>query len=158
MSEPQSLHHPLLSRDAFGRLQLQTAAGLLPVNPVRAHPISAPEAGISLVGADGHELAWVAQLAELPEPVRSLLREELAAREFQPELQRILKVSTFSTPSQWTVQTDRGETDFILKTEEDIRRLGEGRLLITASHGVQFQLRDRFALDRASRRILERFL
>ncbi len=146
-----------LQRDPFGRLVLDGE----PVNPVRAHPISAPDDGLSLVGPDGHERAWVDRLSTCPEPARSLLQEELAQREFHPTVQRLVAVSTFSTPSEWTVETDRGQLQFVLKSEEDIRRLGgpgEGRLLITTSHGLMLFIADRWALDRASRRLLERFL
>lgn len=149
-----------LLRNAFGRLVLIDAEGVehVGVNPVRAHPISAPDEGVSLLGADGHELAWIDRLSALPVPERELLEAEFTGREFMPTVQAIIAVSTFSTPSQWTVQTERGQTQFILKTEEDIRRLDEGRLLIASSHGIQFLVPDRFALDRASRRVLERFL
>ena len=67
-------------------------------------------------------------------------------------------VSTFSTPSTWTVETDRGPTQFVLKGEEDIRRVGRAMLLIADSQGLQFVVRDLAALDRHSRRLLERFL
>ena len=149
-----------IKRNAFGKLVLTDAAGAehVGVNPVRAHPISAPDEGISLVGVDGHELAWIDRLSQLPLADRELLEAEFAHRDFMPTLLRIRRVSTFSTPSQWTVDTERGETQFILKTEEDIRRLGEGRLLIASSHGLQFLVPDRFALDRASKKLLERFL
>jgi len=149
-----------LSRNPFGRLVLIDAQGgeHVGVTPVRAHPISAPDEGISLIGADGHELAWIERLSALPQPDRGLLEGEFAAREFMPTVRAIREVSTFSTPSQWTVDTERGLARFILKSEEDIRRLGEGRLMITSSHGLQFLVPDRFALDRASKKILERFL
>ena len=149
-----------ISRNAFGRLVFVDANGQehVGVNPVRAHPISAPDDGLSLIGSDGHELLWVPKLSALTADERQLIEEELAAREFTPTIQRIAKVTTFSTPSQWSVETDRGPTQFILKTEEDIRRLGDGRLLIGSSHGISFMVPDRFALDRASKRILERFL
>lgn len=149
-----------LLRNAFGRLVLIDLEGREHegVTPVRAHPISAPDEGISLVGVDGHELVWIARLSDLPPADRELLQSEFAVREFMPQVRAILEVSTFSTPSQWTVDTERGAARFILKSEEDIRRLGEGRLLITSSHGLQFIVPDRFALDRASKRILERFL
>ena len=149
-----------LSRNAFGRLVLVDEQGVehQGVVPVRAHPISAPDEGVSLVGTDGHELAWIDRLTSLPAPERELLQAEFAARDFMPQVLRIVRVSTFSTPSQWTIETDRGETQFILKTEEDIRRLGGGRLMITSSHGLQFLLPDRLALDRPSKKILERFL
>jgi len=149
-----------LSRNSYGRLVFVDDQGQhhVGVVPVRAHPISAPDEGVSIVGPDGHELAWVARLSELAQPARELIETELASREFSPVIHRIKDVSTFATPSQWTVETDRGETTFILKTEEDIRRLGDGRLLIASSHGIGFAVPDRFALDKPSRRLLERFL
>jgi len=149
-----------LARNALGRLLLVDRQGRTHENvtPVRAHPLSAPDEGIALVGEDGHEIAWIDHLDREPDAVRAVLREELAGRELMPTLQRLLNVSTFSTPSEWTVETDRGPTAFILKSEEDIRRLGEGRLLISSSHGIHFQVPDRFALDRQSRKLLERFL
>ncbi len=75
-----------------------------------------------------------------------------------PELLRLRKVSTFSTPSIWSVDTDRGAVDFVLKSEEDIRRLAGGALLIASGQGVHYRVRDRFALDRGSRKLLDRFL
>jgi hypothetical protein len=149
-----------LERDGFGRLVLVDTHGKRHegVAPVRAFPIAAPEEGLSLVGQDGHELVWVDALADLPPAQRALIDEELAGREFVPEIQRLKAVSTFSTPSIWTVQTDRGETQFVLKTEEDIRRLKGGALLITGGEGVHFMVRDAKALDRASKKLLERFL
>ncbi|MGQ3050864.1 MAG: cyanophycin metabolism-associated DUF1854 family protein [Roseateles sp.] len=146
--------------DAFGKLVLIDLDGVahVGVTPVRAHPISAPDEGLSLVGVHGHELAWVRRLSALPDGPRRLLEAELAAREFHPTLKRLISVNTFATPSTWRVETDRGEVDFVLKSEEDIRRLDEGRLLITSSHGVQMQVPDRWALDKQSKKLLERFL
>jgi hypothetical protein len=149
-----------LSRNSYGRLVFMDDIGIAHVGvvPVRAHPISAPDEGVSIIGQDGHELAWIARLSELASPARELIEAELASRDFSPVIQRICSVSTFATPSLWSVETDRGPTEFILKTEEDIRRLGDGRLLIASSHGIGFAVPDRFALDKASKRLLERFL
>ncbi|MBU1357532.1 MAG: DUF1854 domain-containing protein [Gammaproteobacteria bacterium] len=149
-----------LERDGFGRLLLIDRAGVRHVGvvPVRAFPLSAPGEGLSLVGSDGREIAWVDRLGDLPEAAQSLLAEELAARDFAPTLLKLNKVSTFGVPSVWQVSTDRGETSFVLKAEEDIRRLDDGALLITSAHGVQFRIPDPRELDRASRKLLERFL
>jgi hypothetical protein len=149
-----------LNLDANGRLVLTDLHGVthVGVTPVRAHPISAPDEGVSLVGVHGHELAWVERLSALPDGPRHLLEAELAAREFHPTLKRLISVNTFATPSTWRIDTDRGEIDFVLKSEEDIRRLEEGRLLITSTHGVQLQVPDRWVLDKQSKRLLERFL
>jgi len=149
-----------LSRHPLGRLVLTDVEGVehLGVTPVRAFPIAAPDEGLSLVGPEGHELAWVPRLSALAPELRQLIEEELAGREFSPELRRLVAVSSFSTPSTWTVETDRGRSDFVLKTEDDIRRLDRGRLLITGSQGIVYQIRDLQTLDRGSRRLLERFL
>lgn len=149
-----------LQRAASGQLQLIDAHGQRHdgVVPVRAFPLAAPSAGISLLSTAGHELAWIEQLHALPEEMRQLLSDELALRDFVPEITQLKSVSSFGTPSRWTVQTDRGETVFVLKGEEDIRRLEGGALLIAASEGVHYSVADMAALDSASRRILERFL
>jgi hypothetical protein len=149
-----------LRRDAFGRLELTGEDGVVHVGvvPVRAFPIGAPLEGLSLLSAEGHELAWIEQLADLPPPQRALVDEALAEREFAPEIHRLHAVSTYSTPSTWTVETDRGPTQFVLKGEEDIRRVGRSMLLIADSQGLQFVVRDMAALDRHSKRLLERFL
>ena len=149
-----------LQRNAFDRLVLTDEAGVehVGVVPVRAFPIGAPDEGLSLVGSDGHELVWVDRLSALPAHLRQLLEDELAQREFTPEIQRIDAASTFSTPSTWQVTTDRGPTSFVLRSEDDIRRLEGQALLILSSHGVTFAVRDRSALDAHSRRVLDRFL
>ncbi len=149
-----------LEREPHGRLVLIAADGTRHegVVPVRAFPIAAAQEGLSMVDGDGREVVWVPSLASVPAKLRSLIEEELASREFTPVIERIVEVSTFSTPSVWQVETDRGPTSFVLKAEEDIRRLPDGALWISDSHGIAFLVRDRRSLDRKSRRVLERFL
>jgi hypothetical protein len=149
-----------LSRDAHGRLVLVLADGSAHagVVPVRAFPLSDPDGALSLVGPDGRECAWIDRLADLPSDQRTLLDAELARREFAPVIEALLEVSTFTTPSTWTVRTDRGTTTLVLKGEEDIRRLAGTALLVTDSHGVGYRIADARALDKRSRRLLERFL
>lgn len=149
-----------LERQDSGRLLFISANGEQHVGvvPVRAFPVAAPDEGISLVSTEGREVAWIEQLQALPPALRTLLQEELTLRDFVPEIQQLKSVSTFATPSVWTVKTDRGDTTFVLKGEDDIRRLGRNALLIAGSQGVQYSVRDMTALDRNSRRLLERFL
>lgn len=149
-----------LSRDPFGRLVLTAADGAVHVGvvPVRAFPIGAPEEGLSLMSADGHELAWIDRLHGLDPARRELIEAELGAREFVPEIRAIRAVSSFATPSTWTIDTDRGATTLVLKGEEDIRRLARTSLLIADRNGIQYLIRDIGALDRGSRKLLDRFL
>jgi hypothetical protein len=149
-----------LRRNAFGLLEFVAADGTVQVGvvPVRAFPIAAPQEGLALVSQDGRELAWLDRLDTAPTVLRTLIEEELALREFVPEIRRLVAVSSFATPSTWTVITDRGETRLVLRGEEDIRRLGARALMIADTHGIQFLIRDLKALDRPSRRLLDRFL
>ncbi len=150
-----------LERDAFGKLILISPTGqrFEGVVPVRAFPIQAPEDGISLVNLDGEEVGWVDGLGDLPEPAQGLIRQALGNREFMPVITSIDAVTSFSTPCTWTVQTDRGTTDFVLRGDEDIRRLGkDNALLIADTHGIQYLVRDQFALDAHSKKILDRFM
>jgi len=149
-----------LRRDAFGKLVLTNAEGeeVVGVAPVRSFPVQAPTRGISLVREGGKEVAWIDDLDALPAELRALVTEELEGREFMPEILQIKSVSSFATPCTWSVATDRGDTEFLLKGEEDIRRLGAFSLLIADSHGIQFLVRDMFGIDKGSRRILDRFL
>ncbi|BDB23403.1 DUF1854 domain-containing protein [Cupriavidus sp. P-10] len=149
-----------LSRNAFGRLTLIHGDGTVyeGVVPVRAFPISAPQGGIGMMSADGHEVVWIPRLEALPAAERGMIEEELASREFMPEIERIVEVSTFATPSVWTVQTDRGQTSLVLRGEEAIRRLSGNTLMVSDSHGIHYLIRDLMALDKHSRKLLDRFL
>ena len=149
-----------LHRDTFGRLTLIDSEGTAHagVTTVRAFPISSPEDGIAIVDPYGHELAWIERVDDLPAELRTLVESELASREFMPIISRIVDVSGHATPNTWKVVTNHGDTQFVLKGEEDIRRLGIQGLLIADSHGIHFLIRDRYALDAHSRKILDRFL
>lgn len=148
-----------LERNALGRLVLRIGDRVWEnVIPVRAFPIEAPDEGIALVSADGHERVWIHDLADVAEAERRLIAAELATREFTPVIQALHRVSGFATPSTWQVTTDRGEASFVLKSEDLIRRLSPTRLLITDAQGVQYAVPDLEALDRASRKLLDRFL
>jgi hypothetical protein len=150
-----ALHH-----DAWGRLVFTDAAGRqhVGVEPVRAFPLSDPAHGVSLLDAEGHELLWVDDLAELPAGVRGVLEEELRRREFVPVIRRILRVSAPVEPSEWEVETDRGLARFVLNSEDDVHALDEHRALLHDAHGVRYLIPDTRTLDATSRRLLERYL
>ena len=165
MSEEMSVKnwlpaHHRLSRDSYGRLIFTDENSELHIGvvPVQAFPIEAPSENISLMSTDGHELAFIPLLSDVDVDTRRIIVEDIAQREFMPLIDRLMFVSTFSTPSTWQVMTDRGITSFVLKGEEDIRRLKGNGLLITDSHGVTYRVNDMRLLDRMSRRLLDRFL
>ena len=149
-----------LIRNPYGRLTLTSADGNVYDNvaPARAFPVQAPLDGIAMVCSDGKEVAWIDRLEDLPPAIATLVAEELGGREFMPEISRIVSVTSYATPCTWNVTTDRGATEFVLRGEEDIRRLGLDTLLISDTHGIHFLIRDIQTLDRHSKKILDRFL
>jgi hypothetical protein len=149
-----------LALDDAGRItaHLDDGTSIEGLYPVRAFPVQAPDVGISLMGDDGHERFWLENLQELPEAARQVVLQALTQREFMPLIKKLKAVSSFATPSVWTVETDRGNTDLVLKGEEDIRRLSANVLLVLDSHGVQFLIRDPAQMDKHSRKLLDRFL
>src|SRR6218665_6841 len=131
-----------LARNPHGRLVLTFADGTAHegVTPVRAFPIAAPTQGLALLGQDGHELLSISPLHQPPPPAPP-------------------PVSSLAPRSPWEVEPARGLPRLVLKAEEDIRRLGaRTQLLIASGDGLQFCIEDSTALDRHSRRLLERFL
>ena len=151
---------PRLFRDPLGRLVYVSEAGIehCGVYAIRAFPITAPNAGLSLMDQAGKELCWFESLELIPESERQMIQEELASREFMPVIEKIASVSSYATPSIWHIATDRGETRLRLKGEEDIRRIAGNALLISDTNGVQFLVRDLSKLDKHSRKLLDRFL
>ena len=150
-----------LTRNSHGRLCLTLEDGTVHegITPVRAFPIAAPEEAISLVGSDGKEVYSIEQLQVLPAPMRELLAQDFAVREFVPEVLRIEAIDAISVPSVWSVVTDKGTAQLALKAEEDIRKLrGRHHLLITSRDGVQYRISDARKLDKQSQKFLERFL
>lgn len=150
---------PFLESDALGNLVFIDHNGErhVGVYPVRAFPITAPTAGVSIMDQSGKELCWFDVEDVIPPIELQLIKEELAKREFMPVIQKITKVSTFATPSIWDVETDRGPTRIRLKAEEDIRRITGNTLLIADSNGLQFLIQDSTQLDRVSKKLLDRF-
>ena len=149
-----------LSRDAWGRLVLIDSDGvrLAGVEPIRAFPLSDPDRRIALCDDTGRERAWIESLADLPEPIRRVIVEEFAEREFLPRIERIVSLSGDAAPSDWEVITDRGPTRFVLDSDEQVRKLTASRVLITDAIGLRYEVPDVKLLDANSRRMLERYL
>lgn len=149
-----------LERDAQGDLVLQLRDGTrhVAVRPVRGFPISQPDYGISLVDSNAREVVWIEQLGDCHDAVCSLIRDELAMRDFLPVIQRIYSISHNREPSEWDVQTDRGRVQFVLNVMEDVRRLDAQRAMVTDGNNVQYLVADLTKLDAKTRRFMERYL
>ena len=148
-----------LIRDSFANLVLTDPAGTVHVGvmPVRMFPFTEPTRWISLVDAQKREVATIDDLEQLPEELRRLVLDELQQREFLPEIRRILHVSSDTEPCEWKVETDRGPTAFVLKSEDDVRRLAPHHYLVSDALGMRYVVPDTRRLDAFSRRIMEEY-
>ncbi|HYN76754.1 MAG TPA: DUF1854 domain-containing protein [Lamprocystis sp. (in: g-proteobacteria)] len=146
--------------DPWGRLVYVDETGVEHPDavPIRAYPISAPGHWVILCDAQGRELRCIEDLAALPAAVRTLVEGELARREFVPRIQRVIQVSSYLEPAEWEVETDRGRTRFVLKTEDDVRRLGPYSALLLDAQGIRYLVPDTRNLDSYGRRAVDRYL
>jgi hypothetical protein len=159
-SNDASLLYPVrLQRDPWGQLVMTTTDGrtFTSVAPVRAFPISDPDHWISICDEHGQEIVRIDDIGSLAADVRKTIEQELSQREFVPVIRRILS-ATHHEPSDWTVETDRGQTSFQLNNEDDVRRLDADQASIVDSHGIRYLIKSVRKLDGTSRRILEHFL
>jgi hypothetical protein len=106
----------------------------------------------------GRELLCLPDLGVLAPETRALLLADLAQREFVPVIQRIVRVISGGGSDHWTVKTDRGDTQFQLPSEDNVRRTGEDGALVIDAHGIRYQIVSIKGLDSASRRILRQYL
>ena len=155
--QPQQLE---VSRDPWGKLQLhdrQSGTTQFFV-PIRLFPISDPEHWISLYSAAGKEITCFESLTDLEPATRELLEAELATQGFFPIIEKVLHISSLAEPCEWSVVTDRGPTRFVLKSEDDVRRLGPHRAFIVDAHGIRYLIRDSREMDATSRHFVEWYL
>ncbi len=146
-----------LSRDEWNHLKLTDSAGndYLDVAVVPLFPISASKQWVSIVSADGEELACLDSMQGLSTINIALLEEELALREFVPIIEKVIRVSGITEPCEWFVETNHGPTSFVLKTEEDVRRISAKAVSITDANGIRFRVEDMKKLDKRSRAFVE---
>jgi len=148
-----------LSRDSFGRLTLINSEGerFVGVTPLRLFPFSDRDHWVSLVGPDNKELLLIEDLQSIPAALRKTIEDELADLEFLPVITRVVHCSSDVEPSAWDVETDRGPAHFVLKTEDDVRNLAPGKLLIVDAVGQRYLVEDFRKFDSYSRRIMEEY-
>jgi hypothetical protein len=143
-----------LGRLPSGRLCLIEGDERIAVGAVTCFPWSHPHAYISLRDDKGQERAFVHQLEELDAPRRSLLVEELARRNFLPEITAISAIDEELEVFLWHVQTRAGPRRFVTKRTDPVRRLPGGGVLIRDVSADLYVIRDPARLDRRSRGLI----
>lgn len=146
-----------LERDAWSHLKLIDAAGneYSDVAVIPLFPVSAAKEWISISSADSEELACLPNLDSISDENRALIEEELSYREFVPHIERVIRISGNTEPCEWVVQTNHGVTSFVIKAEEDVRRISAFSVNIIDANGVRFRVDDMRKLDSRSRAFIE---
>jgi hypothetical protein len=147
----------LLGRDEWNHLKLTDATGreYRDIAVIPLFPISASKVWVSIVSSDGEELACLDSMDGLSQGNITLLENELSLREFVPVIEKIVRVSGITEPCEWFVETNHGTTSFVLKTEEDVRRISTKVVNITDANGIRYRVEDMKKLDKRSRAFVE---
>lgn len=145
------------SCDARGRLVAEdmTKNRHVGLSAVRLFPMSDPDNWISVFDHSGKELCCIPSIAKLPESSANAIRTTLTISEFIPVIERIVHISSNDPPCRWTVETDRGGTEFIINDEKDLRRLSQWSVLIVDARGIRYSIPDTRKLNAYSRRAVE---
>ncbi len=146
-----------LTRNRWGRLILTDEHGTAyeDVSVVPLFPITEPRKWISIISADGNEIVSIDELEAYSPEIQEHLNNELTYRDFVPRISKVLNVSGTSEPCEWHVQTNHGPTRFVLKSEDDIRRLSVHEVIIIDANGGRYRVDDTRKLDSRSLRYIE---
>ncbi len=151
--------HPVrLQRGRDGRLHASRGGAFTPVRPVRCFPWSNPGCYVSLRDEKDREVAFVGDPADLDEPSRAVLAEELAQAGFVLHVSRILEVKEELEIRIWKVQTREGLRTFQTGRDEWPRPLPDGNLLLSDVAGDLYLVPRAAELDPTSRRVLWAFM
>lgn len=146
-----------LYRDKFKTLKLKIKEDreYSGVKPLAAFPLSDFHRYISLTSEDGEELGIIQDATELDHMSQTVLKEELAKVYFVPRITKIHKVEEEYGLTRWDVETDRGPRTFDVRSRNDVRILGERRIIVKDVDGNRFEIPDYAQLDPKSMKFLD---
>jgi hypothetical protein len=122
----------------------------------RAFPLTLLDKYISIQDATAFEVAILRTLDGLDEDARRIVDDELERGYFIPQVKRVIKLRDEFGMQVWTVDTDRGEIEFVVREPRDrVKFIGPSRIMITDVDDNRYEIRDYLTLDRASVRLVE---
>jgi hypothetical protein len=130
------------------------------VHAVRAFPLTEPSEYIGLVDAiGGREIGMLRNLKDLPAEARQLVQRALEKRYFVPKINRIVEAKREFGTVYWTVDTDRGDREFIMRGIRDsIQEIEPGRYLVVDIDGNRFEIKQLNDLDSHSQAQWDRLI
>jgi len=130
---------------------------ILDAKVARCFPWSVPGRYISVRNSEGKEVALLETLADLDKKSRAVVEQELRDRAFNPKILSVLKNKREFGVTSITVQTDRGEATFQIRSRDDVRVLSATRALFRDADGIIYELPDLTQLDPASYKRLQQY-
>ena len=131
----------------------------------RSFPLSADNTYIVVRVPDeepdrSHELGVLEDIQTLEEESRKAAEYELRSFYLVPIIQQIRDIREEFGFLYWTVDTDRGPKDFIMRDSiiGQVRQVGSGRWLIIDINQTRYEVRNFIQLDEHSQYLLNRYL
>jgi hypothetical protein len=138
------------------KLRLSTFDRSYPtVKPVWSAPLTRPNKYLALVDGKGDEIIMIKDPKSLSDSNFQALKRELYSRYLTAQVTKILNTKQEFGASYWTVETDRGNRDFVAQSlQENAQWLSDTHLILIDVDGNRFEITDVNALDEVSRKLL----
>lgn len=116
-----------------------------------AFPFQFTEEYIALQNEDKEEIGMIRRLSDLREEDRDLVRDALKIKYFSPKIKKILTLTERFGTTRWTVETDKGNMNFVVKdTYKSLIRVSEDRLFVCDIDGCRYEIESLKGLDKRS--------
>jgi hypothetical protein len=108
----------------------------------------------------GVELGIIENVDDLNEQDREAVNRELRLHYFVPVISRIEKIKEEFGFLYWSVDTDRGHKDFIMRDSiiGQVRKVSEGRWLVIDINQTRYEIHNFQNLDSRSQDFLRKYL
>lgn len=141
------------------RLTLREDRSWIKVSVARAFPLSDPDHYLGFLDGDGKDIGLLHDPGLLDPESRQIVDEELEKRYFVPIVERVLTIKEEFGTIYWTVETDRGQKEIIVRNLRDnLQELSASRVIITDVDGNRFEFADVSKLDGKSQGVILRNL
>lgn len=131
----------------------------------RSFPLSAENTHVLVRTPDtdeerGYEIGMMLTLDELEAESKEAVLRELKLFYFVPSIHQILSIKEEFGFLYWSVETDRGRKDFIMRDNitNSTRRVSEGRWLLIDINQTRYEVENIEALDAHGQKLLRRYL
>lgn len=136
-----------------------TKEKLTGLEPHRLFPKSGGNRYVTLLDAEGNEVALIRDTANLAPESREVIERALEEYYMIPKILRFISmVDTFKI-WMWTAETDHGILTFEVKNHiSTVKPLYDGRVMITDTSDNRYEIPDYRKMDKRSVRMIEKML